>query len=126
MLTLATTATATATTTHKLVLSPQLKRKLLLALRTYTELAAQAKVLTLAKKKQSSIVEEIQADLGESSIDIDGYKSTIVAAIRKVLDRKRFVALGGDLDILDKAMIDTPSKAYLKITAPGAVDDELL
>ena len=114
----------TATTTHQLVIAPQLKRKLLLALKTYTELTAQAKVLALAKKKQGSIVEEIQTELGESSIDIDGYKSTIVAPIRKVLDRKRFVALGGNLDILDQAMIDTPSKAYPKITAPGAADDD--
>mgnify|MGYP001573967162 FL=1 len=124
MPTLAATASVTATTTHQLKLAPQLKRKLLLALKTYTELAAQAKVLALAKKKQSGIVEEIQTELGESSIDIDGYKSTIVAPIRKVLDRKRFVALGGDLAILDQAMIDTPSKAYPKITAPGAVNEE--
>ena len=117
------TVAVTATTTHQLVIAPQLKRKLLLALKTYTELAAQAKVLALAKKKQGSIVEGIQTELGESSIDIDGYKSTIVAPIRKVLDRKRFVALGGDLDILDKAMIDTPSKAYAKITPPGKDHD---
>ena len=114
----------TATTTHQLVIAPQLKRKLLLALKTYTELSAQAKVLALAKKKQGSIVEGIQTELGESSINIDGYKSTIVAPIRKVLDRKRFVALGGDLGVLDQAMIDTPSKAYPKITAPGAADDD--
>ena len=120
-----TTAIAlTATTTHQLTIAPQIKRKLLLALKTYTELAAQAKVLALAKKKQGSIVEGIQTELGESSIAIDGYKSTIVAPIRKVLDRKRFVALGGDLEMLDKAMIDTPSKAYPKITAPGAVNEE--
>ena len=120
-----TTAIAlTATTTHQLTIAPQIKRKLLLALKTYTELSAQAKVLALAKKKQSGIVEGIQTELGESSIDIDGYKSTIVAPIRKVLDRKRFVALGGNLDILDQAMIDTPSKAYAKITAPGATNGD--
>ena len=118
------TVSVTATTTHQIVIAPQIKRKLLLALKTYTELAAQAKVLELAKKKQGSIVEGIQTELGESSIDIDGYKSTIVAPIRKVLDRKRFVALGGNLDILDKAMIDTPSKAYPKITAPGEVKED--
>ena len=118
------TVAVTATTTHQLVIAPQIKRKLLLALKTYTELSAQAKVLALAKKKQSGIVEGIQTELGESSIDIDGYKSTIVAPIRRVLDKKKFIALGGNLDIYEAAMIDTPSKAYPKITAPGIANDD--
>ena len=120
-----TTAIAlTATTTHQLTIAPQIKRKLLLALKTYTELAAQAKVLALAKKKQGSIVEGIQTELGESSIDIDGYKSTIVAPIRKVLDKKKFIALGGNLDIYEAAMVDTPSRAYAKISAPGVTNSD--
>mgnify|MGYP001583975760 CR=1 FL=1 len=118
------TTAVTATTTHQLVIAPQLKRKLLLALKTYTELAAQAKVLALAKKKQSGIVEGIQTELGESSIDIDGYKSTIVAPIRKVFDKKKFITLGGNLDIYEAAMVDTPRRAYAKITAPGATNGD--
>ena len=122
---MSTTAIAlTATTTHQLTIAPQIKRKLLLALRTYVELAAQAKMLKLAKKKQTKIVEAIQVELGETSLDIDGFKVTLVAPVPKKLDRKRFVALGGDLGILDAAMVDNPSEAYVKITAPGVADDE--
>ena len=120
-----TTAIAlTATTTHQLTIAPQIKRKLLLALRTYVELNEQAKAIKLAKAKQMTVVEGIQTELGESSIDIDGYKSTIVAPIRKVLDKKKFIALGGNLDIYEAAMIDTPSKAYAKITAPGTTNGD--
>ena len=117
------TVTVTALTTHQLALSPQIKRKLLLALRTYTELSAQAKALQLAKHKQSKIVEDIQTELGESHIEIEGFKATVVAPIRHTLDKKRFVALGGDLDILERAMVDQSGKAYVKITAPNIADD---
>lgn len=113
------TTSVTATTAHQLVLKPTLKKKLLLALRTYVELGAQKKAIELARSKQSKIVEDIQVELGESSLDIEGFKSTIVAPIRKVLDQKQFVALGGNLDILDAAMIPTPGKSYMKITPPG-------
>ena len=118
------TVAVTATTTHQLVIAPQIKRKLLLALRTYVELAAQAKVLKLAKKKQTKIVEAIQVELGETSLDIEGFKATLVAPVPKKLDRKLFVALGGNLELLDAAMVDNPSEPYVKITAPGVADDD--
>ena len=114
----------TATTTHQLKLAPQLKKKLLLALRTYVELGAQKKALDLARSKQSKIVEDIQVELGESSLDIEGFKSTIVAPVRHTLDKKRYVALGGDLDLLERSMVDTPGKSYVRITPPGATYDD--
>ena len=89
-------------------------------MQTYTELALTKKAIKVAQAKQTKIVEDIQVELGETSIDIDGYKSTIVAPIRHILDRKQYVALGGDLELLDKAMIESPGKSYLRITPPGA------
>ena len=117
-------AAITATTTHQLKLAPQLKKKLLLALRTYVELGAQKKALDLARSKQSKIVEDIQVELGESSLDIEGFKSTIVAPVRHTLDKKRYVALGGDLDLLERSMVDTPGKSYVRITAPSEAKDD--
>ena len=114
----------TATTTHQLKLAPQLKKKLLLALRTYVELGAQKKALDLARSKQSKIVEDIQVELGESSLDIEGFKSTIVAPVRHTLDKKRYVALGGDLDLLERSMVDTPGKSYVRITPPNGNESE--
>ena len=116
--------TVTATTTHLLKLSPQIKKKLLLALRTYVELGAQKKALDLARAKQSKIVEDIQVELGESSLDIEGFKSTIVAPVRHTLDKKRYVTLGGDLDLLERSMVDTPGKSYVRITPPNGNGSE--
>lgn len=118
------TMEVTATTTHSLELKPTIKKRLLTALKTYVELSAQAKVLKLAKSKQASIVEEIQVELGESSLEVDGFKSTIVAGVSRTLDKKRFVQLGGRLDLLEAAMVDKPKKPYVKITAPGTSADE--
>lgn len=113
------TTSVTATTTHQLMLKPTLKKKLLTALRTYVELGLQKKAIEFARSKQSKIVEEIQVELGESSLDIEGFKSTIVAPIRKVFDKKLFVALGGNLDLYERAMVATPGTPYMKITPPG-------
>ena len=119
-----TSLSVVATTTHQLVLKPTIKKKLLLALRTYVELGAQKKALDLARSKQSKIVEDIQVELGESSLDIEGFKSTIVAPVRHTLDKKRYVALGGDLDLLERSMVDTPGKSYVRITPPNGNGSE--
>ena len=47
-----------------------------------------------------------------------------MAPIRKVLDRKKFVQLGGDLAILDQSYDNVPTKAYVRVTLPGAKEDE--
>lgn len=118
------TASVTTTTTHQLVLKPTLKKKLLLALRTYVELRAERKALKLAQIKQAKIVEDIQVEVGESSLVVEGFKSTMVAPNRHQLNKKKFVALGGNLEILEAAMESKPGKAYPKITAPGEQDDD--
>lgn len=113
-----------ATTTHEVVLKPAVRRQLLKELRLWAELHAQEKAIKLAKSKHAHAVESMQTELGESSIDLEGFKSTIVAPMRSSLDKKKFVALGGKLEILEKATVQVPGKSYLKITAPGAGKDE--
>lgn len=114
----------TATTTHQITITPAVKRQLLKELRLWAELHQQEKAIKLAKTKHAKAVEAIQTELGESSVDLEGFKSTIVAPIRKKFDKIKYVQLGGKLDIYDGAMVDTPGKAYLKITPPGAGDED--
>lgn len=114
----------TATTTHTITIEPKLRRQLLKELRLWAELHAQEKAIKLAKAKHAKTVEDIQTEVGESTLDLEGFKSTIVAPMRKKLDKKKFVALGGKLDLLEKATVETPGKAYVKITPPGGKDEE--
>lgn len=115
---------ATATTTHEIKLSPQVKKKLLTAYRTYAELSLQKKAIKAAQAKLAKTVEDIQVDLGETHLEVDGFKSTIVAPVQRKLDKKLFVSLGGRLDLLEAASPGKPGKSYVKITAPGAKDEE--
>lgn len=121
------TVETTVTAKHELKLSPALKKKLMTALKTYAELQEQAKAIEAAKKKQADIVEDIQVDLGESSISIEGFKATIVTAFRKAKTWKQtFVKMGGDIEILNRAeeASKVPGKAYVKITPPGGSDSD--
>ncbi len=116
--------TATATTTHELQLKPAVKKRLLTELRAYADLAAQRKAIDEKMAGCRGVVEEIQIELEESSIELEGFKSTLVAPIRKVFDRKKFVRLGGDLAIYESAQVSAPGKAYVKITAPGTKSED--
>ena len=108
--------TATVTTTETITLQPSIRKRLLLALRTYTGLKDQEKALDLAKKKQRGIVQEVLEEVGETSLKLDGYTATMVAPSKKVLDRKLFVQLGGDLALLDAAYVEAPVTPYVKIS----------
>lgn len=114
---LALAATTTQTTT--VALSPSIRKRLLTALRTYTGLKDQEKALKLAKSKTRDLVGGVLEEVGESTLKIDGYTATFVAPTKKVLDRKKFVLLGGDLALLDAAYVDQPTLAYVKVTCPG-------
>lgn len=109
----------TATQTTQVQIKPALKRRLMTELVAYTQLAGKRKAIDAEMKKHTAAVEAIQTELGESKLEVDGYKATLVAPVRQVLDKKRFVALGGRLDLLEKATSGVPSKAYVKISAPG-------
>lgn len=119
-------ATVVATTTHEVALKPAVKKRLLMECKAYAALKAQKEVLDAAMKKHRGSVEGILTELGESSLHIDGFTTTIVAPMKKKFDPKKFVQLGGDIDVYNAANIDTPQKSYVKITPPGAKehDDE--
>jgi hypothetical protein len=110
--------TLEATTTTTVQIKPALLKKLRQELRTFAELRTQLKALEHAVEKHKNLIADIREETGEQSITIDGFSVTLVAPIRKVFDAKKFVALGGNLETYNKANIDTPSKAYCKVSVP--------
>jgi len=118
------TLAATTTTTQTVTLKPSLRKKLLMALRTYVTLKETEKVAKAAKDKQRGIVGECLEEVGEITIKLEGFTATFVAPGKKVFDRKKFVELGGDLTIYDAAMINVDVKPYVKVSTGGSKDEE--
>ena len=110
----------TTTTVQTVTLKPTVRKKLLTALRTYAGLKDQEKVLEVAKKQVRGGIGAILEDVGESTLKIEGFTATFVAPAKKVLDRKKFVQLGGDLALLDAAYVEQAVTPYVKVTCPGA------
>lgn len=121
------TATVTATTTHQIQLKPTVRRKLLTELKAYAGLKVQRDAIDAAMKNHRGTVEGLLSETGESSLSLDGFKTTLVAPVQKKLDRKKFIQLGGDIEILNAAHVETSGTPYVKITVPGkgsSDDDE--
>ena len=116
--------TITATTTHEIKLSPTIRRKLLTKLKTYAELRLQVKVLEAAMDKQKTEIGALRDETGEQSIELDGFKVTLVAGVRKKFNPKKYVALGGDLDLYNQAVEEKLNRPYEKISCPGDVEKE--
>jgi len=109
-----------ATTTQEIKLEASIRRKLLTELKTYQNLHAQKKVLEAAMDKIKAKVGAIRNETGEQSLELDGFKVTLVAPTRKKFNPKTFVKLGGDIDIYNQANEETLTTPYEKITLPGA------
>ena len=113
-------ATVTATTSHELQLSPAIRRRLMTQLRSYQELAAKRTAIEAEMAFCRAAVAEIQTELEESSIELEGFKSTLVAPMKSMFDKKKFVRIGGRLDLIEAATSKVPGKVYVRITPPGA------
>ena len=112
-------ATVTATTTQTVQLKPALRRKLLNELKAYAGLRLQLKTIEEQMDKHKEVIGAIRDETGEQAIELEGYRVCLVAPIRKKFDAKKYVTLGGDLDIYNAANVDTPSKPYDKVTCPN-------
>lgn len=119
---LTTTVTTTATTVVKL--APALKRKLLTTVKTYAGLKTQREALDHAMKGHRATVEELMEEAGQTTLDIEGFKTTIIAPVKTKLDPKKLLGLGVSADIIEKATISTPGRPYVKITTPGTKGDD--
>lgn len=115
--------TATVTTTHVIKLKPSVRARVLTDLRTYGALKRQRDALDLAMTRHRTNVEQVLSEIGEEKLELDGYKATLVAPVRKKFDPKKFVKLGGNLDTYTKALLETPGKSYVKVTLPGDTEE---
>lgn len=121
--------TITTTQTTKVKLAPALATKILKKLRIAEQLRDQANIAKAAQKKIEAEVEQMFADAGEwtalcEGVKIDDIPLKMVSGLTSYLDKKEFVALGGDLALLEHATKTKPKKAYLKISWPGERSEE--
>jgi len=129
----------TTTTTQVVKLAPALKKKLMLKLNTYKALKTERDALNLKlngkrDKKTKEIlvtglsqeVEEILEEVGQEKLAIDGYKMTVIAPVKKgKFNPKKAIALGISLQQIEQCYdADEPGTSYVKITVPGASEDE--
>jgi hypothetical protein len=111
--------TATTTVTQTVELSPQLKRQLLNELKAYQGLKVQQDALELALANKKANIGRLREKSGEKALELEGFKITLVEPVRKELDKKRFVELGGSLAMLENATVSRPTKSYEKISLPS-------
>lgn len=116
--------TVVATTTQTIKLAPKVAAKLRAEFKVYAELHAQKKAIEAKMDEHKLVIAEIRDDTGEGSIELDGFKTTLVAPVRKKFNPKKFVMNGGDLAIYNQSIEEKPSKAYERITIPGDKEAE--
>jgi transposase len=112
----------TATVTKEVTLAPALKTRYLQALKSYAKLKTQREALDFAMKQHREQVEAVLAESGETSLALEGYKTTLIAPVRKQLDQKKLLALGVSMDIIQAATVEVATTPYIKITVPGGDD----
>lgn len=118
------TANATVSTTKEIRLEPKLRKKILTELRTYAGLHDQLKAIQHAMDKKKAIIGELRNETGEQSVELEGFKVTLVAPTRRKFDPKKFVTLGGDIEVYNEANVETLTTPYEKITCPGVAEEE--
>lgn len=114
----------TVTAKSEVKLAPRLKTKI----QNRLKLAKVAKAaLDKAKadfEREKMILGGLREQAGEQSLTLDGYGTiTEVRGFSKKLNKKKFVAAGGSLTMLEEATESTPKKAYELVTFPGDDDD---
>lgn len=108
--------TTTQTTTP--ILTPALRKRLAVAFAQYQARKAALDAAQAALDAVKATITELQEESGAESVEVDGFKATLVAPIRKQFDRKAYAASGGDLKLYDNAMVDVTSRPYVKISLP--------
>ncbi len=111
------TVTATAKTTLKI--APSLKRRTMQTLRVYNELKREREALDTEMDKCKVILGETLATLGETAIELEGYKLTTVTGTYKKLNEQKLVELGCAIAWIREATEEHPKKSYTKISCPG-------
>lgn len=114
----------TATVTQQVKLTPKLKRELKTQCQEYAALHVTEKTAKAAKKVINGRVEEIMEIAGETMLEVDGFKTTLVAPVKRSLNIKKLIAKGVSIDTINDCYDETPGTAYVKISAPGQKDED--
>lgn len=123
----------TTTVTAEVKLSPVLRRKVLIELKTFAGLQLQMKVLQAAMQSKKDRVLTLFEDAGEfraltQGIALDGFKTKYVSGFHT--DKKRYtealIEMGVTAEMLTEAKEKAlkPSKPYIHITSPGESEEE--
>ena len=117
-------ALAVTTTVEKTVeLSPRLKRKLLTELQSFQGLKTQLDAIKTAMDSHKSAIEALRAETGESSIELSGFKISLVQPVgRASLDKKKLLEAGVLLSQIEQGTVVKPVKSYCKVTVPGEIE----
>jgi len=114
------TMTATVTTSKEVKLSARITRRLLTELSAYQGLKAQLDSIKTAMDGHKATIEALRAETGESSIELNGFKVSLVQpAGRACLDKKRLLESGVTMAQLEQGTVVKPVKGYCKVTVPG-------
>lgn len=116
--------TVTCTTQTEVKISPSIQKRLRTELTAYAALRTELKSIEAKMDASKAKIEAVREETGEQKLEIDGYSVCIVAPIRKKFNPKKFVSLGGDLEIYRQAEENVTSKPYCKVTCPGLKSDD--
>lgn len=115
-----TSTRAEVTTTTEIKLDVKVHARLMTDLRAYAELRSQLNDIKEAMEALNGSIETRRDKIGEQSVTLEGFKVTRVSGqTYRKLNKKKFVAAGGSLAMLEDATENKPKKAHTKITCPG-------
>jgi hypothetical protein len=117
------TMTATVSITKEVKLSARVTRRLLTELSAYQGLKMQLDSIRAAMDGHKANIEMLRAETDESSIELDGFRITLVQpAGRASLDKKKLLEAGVTMSQLESGTVVKAVKPYTKISIPGEVE----
>lgn len=117
----------TTTQTTEVKISPALKKKLLLKLKTYASIKVLVEVQLRGLDIIKEEIEELFIQAGEfealqAGVKVDGYSTKHISGVNSRLDKRKLLEQGVSMAQLENAMVTKPSKPYVKISVPGERD----
>jgi hypothetical protein len=116
--------TVSAVTTTEVQIKPALKRKLLTELKAFAELKSQLDAIEGAMAMHKATIGRIQEETGEVSLAIEGFKISLVSPTRSTLDKKLLLLNGVSMGQIENSTVTKATKPYVKVTVPGAVEEQ--
>lgn len=109
--------TLLATTKEEITLEPKVRRKLLAELRRYEAVQTELKALEEQKKAIAARVQTLHQETGYNSLDIDGFKVTIVQGTYTKINEKKLLTWISVAQLEEAREIHS-RKPFEKITCP--------